>query len=40
LIVVSNEERTDPFSASQFQPPSASRSPRTRSTIGVTSTPK
>ena len=34
-IVVSNEERTDPFSASQFQPPSASRSPRTRSTIGV-----
>jgi hypothetical protein len=34
LIVVSNEERTEPFSASQFQPPSASRSPRIRSTIG------
>ena len=40
LIVVSNEDRTDPFSASQFQPPSSSRSPRIRSTIGATSTPK
>ena len=40
LIVVSNEERTDPFSASQFQPPSSSRSPRIRSTIAATSTPK
>jgi hypothetical protein len=39
-MVVSNEERTDPFSASQFQPPSASRSPRTRSTTAATSTPK
>ena len=33
LIVVSNEDRTDPFSTSQFQPPSSSRSARTRSTI-------
>ena len=40
LIVVSNEERTEPFSASQFQPPSSSRSSRIRSTIGATSTPK
>ena len=34
---MSNEDRTDPFSASQFQPPSSSRSPRIRSTIGATS---
>ena len=33
LIVVSNDDRTDPFSASQFQPPSPSRSPTIRSTI-------
>jgi len=40
LIVVSKEDRTDPFSAWQFQPPSASRSATVRSTIAATSTPK
>jgi hypothetical protein len=40
LIVVSKEERTEPFSTSQFQPPSSSRSARIRSTIAATSTPK
>jgi hypothetical protein len=40
LIVVSKEDRTDPFPASQFQPPSASRPMRIRSTIAPTSTPK
>jgi hypothetical protein len=40
LIVVSKEDRTDPFSASQFQPPSASRSIWIRSAIAATSTPK
>src|SRR5690349_16258950 len=40
LIVVSKEDRTDPLSASQFQPPSASCSGRIRSTTAATSTPK
>ena len=40
LIVVSAEDRTDPFSASQFQPPSVSRSVRIRPTMAPTSTPK
>lgn len=38
LIVVLNDERTEPLIISQFQPPS--RSPNSRSTIGDTSTPK
>jgi hypothetical protein len=40
LIVVPNDDRTEPISASQFQPPSPRRSSRIRSTIGETSTPK
>ena len=40
LIVVANDERTEPLTRSQFQPPSASRSPTSLSTMGETSTPK
>ena len=35
MIVVSNDDRTEPFSASQFQPPSSSCSPSSRSTIAL-----
>jgi len=34
------ELRVDPLARSQFQPPSGCRSPTSRSTSGVTSTPK
>ena len=40
LIVVPNDDTVAPFSTSQFQPPSGSCSPRSRSTSGVMSTPK
>ena len=40
LIVVWNDERVEPLGRSQFQPPSSSRSPTSRSTIGDMSTPK
>ncbi len=40
LIVVANDERTEPISVSQFQPPSSRRSLTSRSTIDDTSTPK
>ena len=40
LIVVSKDETVAPFSTSQFQPPSGSCSPSSRSTSGVMSTPK
>ncbi len=40
LIVVPNDDTVAPFSTSQFQPPSGSCSPSSRSTSGATSTPK
>ena len=40
MIVVPNDDTVAPFSTSQFQPPSESCSPRSRSTSGVMSTPK
>ena len=39
-MVVPNDDTVAPFSTSQFQPPSSSCSPRSRSTRGVMSTPK
>jgi hypothetical protein len=40
LIVESNDERVEPFSASQFQPPSSSCSSSSRRTTPSTSSPK
>ena len=40
LIVVANDERTEPFSASQFHPPSSSCSPSRRATTPSTSCSK
>ena len=40
LMVVWNDDRTEPCSASQFHPPSSSCSPRRRSTMPSTSWPK
>ena len=40
VVVVANDDRTEPSTRSQFQPPSSSRSPTRRSTRAETSTPK
>ena len=39
-MLVPNDDTVEPFSTSQFQPPSGSCSPRSRSTSGVMSIPK
>ena len=40
LMVLANDERTEPLTRSQFQPPSSRRSPTSLATMGETSTPR